>query len=158
MSPEVIADVVVGTIKRAVAPVLAQLATTNARLAALEERGETPLPAGPPGPQGPPGINGRDGTDGTSIEDVAIEYDGNRSIAFRVTRGGVVKTFPVALPFMAWQGAYQEGYPYVVGDVVQCGGNAWHCMAPTTLRPGTSVNAWRLMVRKGRDGRDVPAQ
>lgn len=146
MSPDVLAAVVVTTIKRSIEPMIA-------RVAALEARVAEP---GPPGPAGPQGNDGRNGQDGAGIDDVAIEFDGDRSLAFKVTRGGVVKSIPVSLPFMRYQGTYTEHYAYVVGDVVTCSGNAWHCEVPTTYRPGTST-AWRLMVRKGRDGKDVPA-
>lgn len=169
MSPEVLADVIVSTVKQTIAPVLARLDTSDARLAALETSAAVlgdlrervaAVEARPPIP-GPPGIagaDGKNGADGLGFDDLAIEFDGERTLAFRFTRGDTIKTFPIALPFMRYQGVYQEGYPYVVGDVVTAGGNAWHCQTPTTFRPGENVEAWRLMVRKGRDAREVVAR
>ena len=162
MTPDAIADVIVGTVKRAVSPVLAKLDATAAslddlrgRLVAVESRS---LESGPPGPPGPPGDRGADGADGLGFDDLSVEFDGDRTVSFVLSRGEVRKSFPVALPFMRYQGAFTDGVAYVVGDVVTAGGNAWHCQKPTTLKPGNDVSAWRLMVRKGRDGRDVLAK
>lgn len=152
---DVIADVVVATVQRAVAPLIARLEPIDQiarsvgdlreRVAVLETRAPVP---------GPPGTNGTDGADGLGFDDLSVDFDGDRTLAFTLSRGGVVKSFPVVLPFLKYQGAYAEGVPYVVGDVVTSGGNAWHCQKPTTLRPGDSVATWKMMVRKGRDGRD----
>jgi len=158
---EAIATVVVDTVKRALAPVVARLdaievttrdaMTLRERIAVLETRAPVP------GPAGPAGKDGSNGADGFGFDDLSVEFDGQRTLALRFERAGVVKTFPLALPFPRYQGTYQEGVAYVIGDVVTAGGAAWHCQRPTTLKPGDSVDAWRLMVRKGRDGRDAIA-
>lgn len=160
-----LAEVMVMTVQRAIAPLAARLAAVDTQyatlepvtreVAALRERlavveAREPIP-------GPPGQDGAAGADGLGFDDLSIDFDGDRTLSFNFVRGNVRKSFPVALPFQRYQGTYQEGYPYVVGDVVTSGGNAWHCQQPTTLRPGESVNAWRLMVRKGRDGKDASA-
>ena len=164
MRPEVaisLAGVVVTTVKKSIAPVLERLAAVDARLEAVNRIGErsisleerlSALEARPPiaGPKGEPGERGEPGQ---GIEDIAIDFDGNRSLTFLITRGGIATKYPVAVPFLRYQGTYQFGYPYVIGDVITDKGNAWHCEAPTTLRPGTTT-AWRLMVRKGRDSRE----
>jgi hypothetical protein len=168
MTPDAIADVVVATIHRAFAPVLARLDATDHRLATvdraidavamLRERVAV-IEARPPipGPAGADGTPGRDGADGLGFDDMGLEFDGERTLAFTFKRGDVVKSFPVTLPFLRYQGSYQHDYAYVPGDVVTSGGAAWHCQKPTTFRPGDAVDAWRLMVRKGRDGRDAAA-
>jgi hypothetical protein len=160
-----LAEVVVMTVQRAIAPLAARLAVVDTQYAALEpvtrevaalrERlavveSREPIP-------GPAGKDGAPGADGLGFEDLSVDFDGERTLAFTFVRGDVRKSFPVALPFQRYQGTYQEGFAYVVGDVVTAGGNAWHCQQPTTIRPGESVNAWRLMVRKGRDGKDASA-
>ena len=167
MRPDVatgLAAVVVDTVKKSIAPVLERLAAVDARLKAVNRIGERSISiderlrlleerAPMPGPKGEPGERGEPGQ---GIEDIAIEFDGDRSLAFLITRGGIAQKYPVALPFLRYQGTFQDGYAYVVGDVITAGGNAWHCEMPTTLRPG-STSAWRLMVRKGRDTREAKA-
>jgi hypothetical protein len=154
MTPDAIADVVVGTVKRSIAPVLARMATTDAAIAAIGERlGAVESRAAVPGPPGERGERGEPGADGLGIDDVSVDFDGERTLSLRFARGGVAKTFPIVLPLMRYQGAYCEGVAYVVGDIVTHGGNAWHCNKPTTFRPGNDINAWRLMVRKGRDAK-----
>jgi hypothetical protein len=161
MTPDAIADVIVGTVQRSIAPLVARLATTDGALDALRERlvaVETRAPV--PGPPGAPGVRGErglPGADGLGFDDLSVDFDGDRTLSLRFARGDVTKSFPIALPMMRYQGTYQETVAYVVGDVVTSGGAAWHCQQPTTLRPGNDVSAWRLMVRKGRDGRDGKA-
>jgi hypothetical protein len=38
--------------------------------------------------------------------------------------------------------------------MVTSGGSCWHCNEPTTTKPGEGSKAWRLMVKRGRDGKD----
>lgn len=164
MTPNVeeLAEVVVTTVQRAIAPLTARLAvldeqfksfeaaSVRERLAVLETRAPVP------GPAGKDGANGKDGADGLGFDDLSVDFDGNRTLAFNFQRGDIKKTFSIPLPFQRYCGSYQPDYPYVIGDVVTSGGNAWHCQQPTTIRPGDSVSAWKMMVRKGRDGRDAP--
>lgn len=156
MQPEQIADVIVTTVQKSIAPILA-------RLAAVEAREPLPGPPGLPGKDGPPGANGADGTpgqdgapgkDGIGFDDLTVDFDGERTIALKFAKDGITRTYPITLPFLRYQGVWQHDFAYVVGDIVTSGGAAWHCQKATTLRPGEAVDAWRLMVRKGRDGRD----
>lgn len=159
MTPDAIADVVLMTVDQLVAPIVARIGALEKtadhvpaireRVAALETR--APIP-GPPGADGAPG---KDGADGFGFDDLSVDFDGDRTMCLKFTRGEIVKTFPIALPFIRYQGVYQNGYAYVIGDVVTQGGAAWHCQKPTTLRPGDGVSAWRLMVKSGRDGKDA---
>jgi hypothetical protein len=55
-------------------------------------------------------------------------------------------------PAMIYRGVWREGV-HVPGDVATWAGSAWHCQRETTDKPGTS-DAWRLMVKSGRDGKD----
>jgi hypothetical protein len=64
----------------------------------------------------------------------------------------VRKAFPIALPFLRYQGVFASGTDYSVGDVVTHAGSAWHCQVDTMRQPGTGDD-WRLMVKQGRDGR-----
>lgn len=55
---------------------------------------------------------------------------------------------------LTYQGVYQDGKSYELGDVATWGGSTWHCNEPTTTRPGENTKAWTLMVKRGRDGKD----
>jgi hypothetical protein len=167
---QAVADVVVTTITRALAPLQARLTQIDAqlsahlaavssevtlavtrelapvreRLAVLETRAPVP---------GPPG---RDGADGFSLEDFAVDFDGDRTITLAFARPGrEAQRFPLTLPFQKYQGAWQTGRTYVTGDTVSLRGCEWHCQAPmTTGRPGDSSD-WVLAVKCGRDGKDL---
>jgi len=162
MNPEAIADVIVSTVQRSIAPILGRLdtlerqaATVPERLAAIETRELPPGPIGPAGERGADGAPGAPGKDGVGFDDLSVDFDGDRTIALKFSRDGVTKSYPITIPFLRYQGVWQNDYAYVIGDIVTSGGAAWHCQKPTTLRPGDSVDAWRLMVRKGRDGKDA---
>lgn len=170
---QAVADVVVSTIARALAPLHARLAQVDAqlsahlaavssevslvltrelapvreRLAVLETRAPVP---------GPPGKDGKDGADGFGLEDFAVDFDGDRTITLAFARPGREgKRFPLTLPFQKYQGSWQAGRTYVAGDTVSLRGCEWHCNAPmTTSRPGDTSD-WTLAVKCGRDGRDL---
>jgi hypothetical protein len=54
-----------------------------------------------------------------------------------------------------FRGPFQDGESYAAGDVVQRGGSLWRCYSPTTKQPPN--DGWRLLVKKGRDGKDAAA-
>jgi hypothetical protein len=169
MQPDALAEIVVMTVKAALAPVRAEivrlelalaekagvvehlatsLADARERLAGMEAR--PPVP-GPPGEHGLDGLNG---ADGLGFEDLGVTFDGERTLALTFTRGPVVKTFPVVLPIPKYQGTYTAGLMYAPGDLVTWGGSTWHCKQPTSARPGELASAWQLMVKAGRDLRN----
>lgn len=78
-----------------------------------------------PGPTGEPGPAGKDGTDGK---------DGTAGLSF--------------------EGVYQDGKSYDVGNLVTWGGSSWHANEATTSKPGDGSKSWTLMVKRGRDGKD----
>jgi hypothetical protein len=49
-------------------------------------------------------------------------------------------------------GVWEANKVYGTGMVVSDHGSAWVCKAPTCRRPGESGD-WRLLVKKGRDGK-----
>lgn len=152
-----VADVVLLTVKAALAPIQERLAALGERLAALAELPRElvavrervavaevrQLVAGPPGPAG---------RDGLGFDDLGVEYDGERTITLIFAKGGEVKRFPLALPFLKYQGVYQDGKLYAPGDVVTSGGAAWHCNAVSALKPGEGAGDWSLMVKRGAQG------
>jgi integrin beta 3 len=122
------------------------------RLAIVETRAPVP------GPPGRDGQDGKDGADGYGVEDLSVEFDGDRTIALAFARAGrEVQRFPLVLPFQKYQGVYHAGTSYVAGDMVTYGGSLWHCGTATSARPGDGVTGWTLAVKRGQDGRDARA-
>jgi hypothetical protein len=161
-------------IVKGIAPVLRDLTQQlQSRIDALQTlaKGE-PGPMGPIGPEGPIGRDGRDGlpglqgekgtngidgkngVDGLGFDDLALLYNGARDLTFRFQQGAKVKEFTVTIPMMLYQGVYTESTTYEKGDVVTWAGSTWHCHEPTTMKPGDGSASWKLMVKRGRDGRD----
>ena len=48
---------------------------------------------------------------------------------------------------------WREGMDYKAGDAVTWGGSLWIALEDTDSKPGDGSHAWRLAVKKGRDGR-----
>lgn len=59
-----------------------------------------------------------------------------------------------AMPTMIYRAVWRAG-EYEPGDVVTWGGSAWHCQEKTTDEPGNGSTSWKLMVKRGRDGKDA---
>jgi hypothetical protein len=53
-----------------------------------------------------------------------------------------------------YRGVYEDGQAYQIGDACTSGGSMWRAQASTTFKPGQSTD-WKLVVRKGRDARDL---
>lgn len=95
----------------------------------------------------------KDGVDGFSLEDLSFEFDGERRMTFRFERGELKKEHTVRLAHVIDRGVWKEGNVYERGDGVTFGGSFWIAQKDTDDKPGTS-DAWRLAVKKGRDGKD----
>lgn len=109
------------------------------------ERGET----GPQGAQGPAG------RDGLSMEDIRAEYDGERGLTFKLQRGDVTKLLKFRLPIPIDRGVFKEHAAYEKGDLVTYAGSIWIAQRDDPPgKPDESNGAWRLCVKRGRDGRD----
>jgi hypothetical protein len=135
-------------------PLTKQLAGLSERVAVIEVKAPTPGPAGVAGTNGLDGKDGKDGADGLGFDDMDVEYDGDRTVLFKFVRGSQTKSWPLVFPFQKYQGVYQQGKAYDMGDTVTWASQLWHCNESTVLAPGDGVKAWQLCVRKGRDGRD----
>ena len=108
------------------------------------------------GVKGEPGLDGKDGLDGFGLEDFALEYDGERSLTFVFERGNLRRTKTIELSHVLYRDVYADGHLYARGDAVTWGGSVWVANEATTDKPGTS-KAWKLAVKRGRDGRDGKA-
>lgn len=115
------------------------------RIAVVETR--QPVP-------GPAGTDGKNGTDGLGFEDMSAEFDGDRSISLKFERGTLKKLWSFSLPFLKYQGVYQEGKSYVQGDVATWGGSLWASQTETVTKPGEGSKDWVLCAKRGRDGKD----
>jgi len=101
------------------------------------------------------GNNGVDGKDGASLESLRVEaIDGGRVLLFSVRINGVVTEHKVITAMMIDRGIYSAGVTHAEGDVVTHSGSCWVAQQSTSEKPGESPH-WRLMVKKGRDGRDA---
>lgn len=108
------------------------------------------------GKDGQPGKDGRDGADGLGFEDLSVEFDGTRELSFRLSRGEMVKTFPIRLPIPVYEGVYRPERTYEAGSSVTFGGSLWLAQAETNEKPGEGATAWRLAVKRGADGKSGP--
>jgi hypothetical protein len=137
--PQAYADVLVLAIKSALAPVVAAQTAMQEQIADLSRRVQddaftkelgalrerVAVVEVRPVQPGPPGDPGPPGRDGA---------DGKAGLTY--------------------QGVYQDGKAYELGDVTTWAGSTWHCNEPTETKPGDGSKAWTLMVKRGRDGRD----
>ena len=138
-----------------VGEVMKDVVALRIQTAVLEARAPVPGPAGHDGTNGTDGTNGKDGADGLGFEDAAVSFDGDRTLAFRLERGDRAKVFPIVLPFLRYQGVFQDGKSYEPGDVVTWAGSSWHCTRSAThTKPGDGAEGWTLIVKRGRDGKD----
>jgi hypothetical protein len=98
-----------------------------------------------------------DGRDGLSIEDLSVEYDGERTMTLVFARGEQRKEFPIRFPAIIYRGVFEPGRDYAQGDSVTLSGSLFIAQAPTSAKPGAS-DQWRLAVKRGADGRDLRAE
>lgn len=105
---------------------------------------------GKDGADGAPGERGLDGSDGLGFEDLHIEQVSEREVKLVFARGDQVKEFPIALPGVVYRGVWTDG-AYVRGDAVTFGGSLFIAQEDTSEKPEAS-KAWRLAVKRGKDG------
>lgn len=154
----------------------AELAELRSAIQAIPAGPEGPAgPAGERGPEGTPGRDGRDGQpgrdgergekgadgrdgtdgrDGLGLDQLEVEQEG-RTVVIRARGAGrELEVGRVTFPTLEYRGVFAQGQEYDAGDCVTWGGSVWHCMAKTGEKPGDGSSAWRLMVKRGRDGKD----
>lgn len=84
----------------------------------------------------------------------ALLSDG-RTFEFTFERSdGSAETSRAKAAIPAHTGVWREGVAYEKGDQVQHAGSSWAALEVTTDKPGDS-QAWTLIARRGRDGKDA---
>lgn len=77
---------------------------------------------------------------------------------FRVTpkcTGGNLEPQEFSLPVLLYREVFRDGAEYENGDVVTWGSSTWHCgVDKTKAKPGNGSADWKLMVKRGGDGKD----
>ena len=89
---------------------------------------------------------------GISMVDVEQIDERNFEIRF-MFNDGLVEKKAFNVPAQIYRGVYVEGKLYDRGDTVTWAGSQYHCDTPTSEKPGEG-GAWRLSVKRGRDGKD----
>lgn len=101
------------------------------------------------------GTDGRDGRDGAGVDDIDIDADliNDRTVVITLRSGERTVRRQFTLPIPLDAGVWKQG-AFVRGDVVSFGGQAYVAQRATSAKPGESSD-WRLMVRRGKDGKDA---
>lgn len=95
------------------------------------------------------GNPGKDGKDGADFTDVRFEYDGERTLKAIGKGGEIVYRLPIPIDRGYWRaGRYEQG------DIATEGGTAYIAIKDTAEKPTLSSGDWRILARKGRDGKD----
>lgn len=95
----------------------------------------------------------KDGKPGADIEDFDIAVQGRR-LAIGMVVGGQPITREITLDIPHDAGVYMPGKEYDKSAIVTCEGSAFISQCKTSARPGKSSD-WRLLVKRGRDGKDA---
>lgn len=118
-----------------------------------------PGPAGKDGVPGPHGDKGERGADGLQGRDGAPGVQGERGVDGAATRDEIeaivekrVAEVQVRTFADLYQGVYENGKLYTRGVLTTWGGSLWLSLADTSAKPGENAE-WRLVVKKGADGR-----
>jgi integrin beta 3 len=131
----------------------------NGHLALSLAGGETRVIGQVVGTDGKDGKDGEPGPPGLGFEDLDAKLgpDG-RTLVLSLTRGDLTQSFELPLPTLVYRGVFSEKRAggYEAGDVVTWGGSAYVCTEPTKEKPETREGdaAWKLAVKRGRDGKD----
>lgn len=99
-------------------------------------------------------VVGDAGNDGLGFDDLDVIDDGT-TFTLRFQRGEQTKEFTLAKPTLAdcYRGVWREG-AFKAGDACTWGGSLWIAQRDTEAKP-ESDDAWRLAVKRGRDGKDA---
>jgi len=94
--------------------------------------------------------DGKDGRDGFGFDDMAMNYDGERTLTLIFTKGEDTKEIVVRIPVPIYRGVWRQG-AYERGDTVTLGGSTFIAQRDTETKPETSKD-WTLSVKRGGNG------
>ena len=103
---------------------------------------------------GQDGKDGRDGRDAFDLDDLAMEFDGERTLTLKFERAGVIKQSSIKIPALIDRGTFQAQSGYERGDAVTWGGALWIAQKDAPQDKPGEGDGWRLAVKRGRDGKD----
>jgi hypothetical protein len=96
------------------------------------------------------GAPGRDGKDGADFTETEFDYDiEQRTLVIRGKGGEIRKKIPVPI-----DGGYWRPGRYEKGMVTTESGTAYIALRETDEKPAQGCKDWRILARKGRDGKD----
>ena len=103
------------------------------------------------------GKDGKPGKDGIGFKDASISYNGDRDFTLALTgEDGRVIERTITAPIPIYRGIWKEDQDWLPGDITNYAGSAWICLSATKAKPGDGEdNGWRLIVKKGRDGKSA---
>ena len=111
-------------------------------------------PVGPDGSRGIAGAQGPPGRDAMQLEDFEFEAkDGGRFMALILKRGDTEIRREIRTDLMINRGVWRDG-AFLKGDCVTYGGSIFVAEEDTSDKPEQG-KAWRLAIKRGRDGRDA---
>jgi collagen type III alpha len=105
---------------------------------------------GAPGVAGRDGVNGKDGT----LDQLKVDYDGERTVRLCFRDGTPLEGGVITMPSQIDRGVFQAGKTYDAFDGVTWDGHFWIAQQETSEEPGEGNPAWRLAVRRGKQGRE----
>lgn len=97
----------------------------------------------------------KDGKDGLDLKNMTIEHDGRKGFTLTIKDDEREIKSTIILPVVVWRDVYQHDAEYLKGDAVTSGGSVWHCEVDGAKGAPGNSDDWKLMVKKGRDGKDV---
>lgn len=97
----------------------------------------------------------KDGRDGLDLKNMTIEHDGRKGFTLTIKDDEREIKSTIILPVVVWRDVYQHDAEYLKGDAVTSGGSVWHCEVDGAKGAPGNSDDWKLMVKKGRDGKDV---
>ena len=114
------------------------------------------------GKDGKDGVDGKDGIDGKAGNDGLDGKDGADGIATRAEIESLVNTavetryadIVVRSIADSYQDVFKQGETYSRGAFATWDGSLWLSMRDTKAQPGTQDSGWKLVTKRGRDGRD----
>jgi hypothetical protein len=103
------------------------------------------------GTKGDPGRDGKDGITRKELEEEAARMLSRIEVVGRTWKLG---EHEVRMPIPEYRGVWRDG-EYEAGDIVTWAGSLWHANGSTKDKPGDGDTAWTLIVKRGRDGKDL---